>query len=504
MPLTSYSSSILDYGRVKVSQSKDCMLTVSNSGTDTLQIQDISSSKGIFAARPRSRTLALGQSFVDTISYTPTAIGPHSGEIIVRSNSATRSDTIVVSGFGFGEAIASINCSDITLGRVKIGQFRDTMIVVSNTGNDTLKISNVYSSDAVFTVRATNCVVPPSESFVDTIRYAPTKIGVMTASIIVVSNSPSTPDTVKISGFGFGEAAVVLSAPVISFGSIKVKQYRDTILTVSNSGNDTLKVLGVYSSCGAYTARPTSGSILPGQSLKDTIRFSPDTYGDLKAVITVLSNATPSRDTIHVFGVGVAGALKFNVTRFDLGLVLVGKSRDTTLIISNQGNDTLRIASISSKSPEIVCLPQSLIIPPGVSSTDTVKFIPRSLGPLSTTILFKGDGITSTDTVWLTGSGVTATTGIAGIALPTKFRIAQNYPNPFNPSTTFRFDLPIAATVSLRVFNTLGQVVATLASGRRDAGYHEVVWSANVASGIYFYRLTAGEFVETKKMMLLK
>ena len=89
-------------------------------------------------------------------------------------------------------------------------------------------------------------------------------------------------------------------------------------------------------------------------------------------------------------------------------------------------------------------------------------------------------------------------------ALPTQFSLDQNYPNPFNPSTTIRFVLPKAANVSLKVYNTLGQLVAALVDEHKEAGDQQVQWNANVPSGIYFFRLMAGEFVETKKAILLK
>jgi hypothetical protein len=88
--------------------------------------------------------------------------------------------------------------------------------------------------------------------------------------------------------------------------------------------------------------------------------------------------------------------------------------------------------------------------------------------------------------------------------MPVKFSLAQNYPNPFNPSTTISYSLPKTAFVSLRIFNTLGQEVATLVNEQKEAGYYQVRWNAVVPSGIYFYQLQAGEFVETKKMILLK
>jgi hypothetical protein len=89
-------------------------------------------------------------------------------------------------------------------------------------------------------------------------------------------------------------------------------------------------------------------------------------------------------------------------------------------------------------------------------------------------------------------------------ALPTEFGLRQNFPNPFNPTTNISYSLPRAAAVSLKIFNGLGQVVGMLVDEQKDAGYHQVQWNADVPSGIYFYRLQTGGFVETKKMVLVK
>lgn len=88
---------------------------------------------------------------------------------------------------------------------------------------------------------------------------------------------------------------------------------------------------------------------------------------------------------------------------------------------------------------------------------------------------------------------------------PETFSLAQNYPNPFNPVTTIRYGLPEKSLVRLEVFDVAGQRVAFLVDGERDAGYHDVKFNAeSLPSGIYFYRLLAGEFVETKKLILMK
>ena len=110
----------------------------------------------------------------------------------------------------------------------------------------------------------------------------------------------------------------------------------------------------------------------------------------------------------------------------------------------------------------------------------------------------------------------TFTTGIAtditdpSEILPKVFSLSQNYPNPFNPSTTIRFTLPRQTFVRLEIFNVLGQKVTTQVDQLMPAGDYTISWDGTdnagrpVSSGVYLYRITAGEFVDTRKMLLLK
>jgi hypothetical protein len=89
--------------------------------------------------------------------------------------------------------------------------------------------------------------------------------------------------------------------------------------------------------------------------------------------------------------------------------------------------------------------------------------------------------------------------------LPKEFALAQNYPNPFNPTTVINYQLPVAGNVSLKVYDVLGKEVMTLVNGRQEAGdYNVSLNAASLSSGVYFYRLQSGNFVQTKKMMLVK
>ncbi len=108
------------------------------------------------------------------------------------------------------------------------------------------------------------------------------------------------------------------------------------------------------------------------------------------------------------------------------------------------------------------------------------------------------------------GGQVSLAARTPGLALPTEFALSQNVPNPFNPSTQISFALPVAAKVNLAIYNVLGQHVKTLVAGDLRAGYQTITWDGTdftgrtVASGVYFYKLNAGDFAATKKMLMLK
>ena len=102
-----------------------------------------------------------------------------------------------------------------------------------------------------------------------------------------------------------------------------------------------------------------------------------------------------------------------------------------------------------------------------------------------------------------TSSGVTSVT--EGQVIPGEFRLEQNYPNPFNPSTTIKYELPKSSMVRLTVYDMLGREVASLMNETRGAGVYEVKFDAsNLSSGVYLYKLQAGDLVQTRKLLLVR
>lgn len=96
-------------------------------------------------------------------------------------------------------------------------------------------------------------------------------------------------------------------------------------------------------------------------------------------------------------------------------------------------------------------------------------------------------------------------TGSEISSLPKEFALQQNFPNPFNPTTSINYDLPVSSMVTLKIYDIAGKEIATLVNEQQNAGIYNVQFhGSNIASGVYFYRIEAGEFTQVKKMFLIK
>jgi hypothetical protein len=133
--------------------------------------------------------------------------------------------------------------------------------------------------------------------------------------------------------------------------------------------------------------------------------------------------------------------------------------------------------------------------------TDTLNFTYQTS---STAYTGADEGQPAGDLRWWKLTPVSVN-GPDGSMIPEAFVLGQNYPNPFNPTTKIRFDLPQSGTVVLKVFNIIGQDVATLVNGRMEAGTHEIVFEASrLTTGVYIYRLASGSNSASRRMLLVK
>jgi hypothetical protein len=175
----------------------------------------------------------------------------------------------------------------------------------------------------------------------------------------------------------------------------------------------------------------------------------------------------------------------------------------------NDSEDLIQGYEITPYFPWLPITPSSGTIPAGGQANliITVDFRGQDIVPDSS---YRAVIVIDNNSAITPHIPVTAVSGPVGINedipdLPREFGLYQNFPNPFNPATEIRFTLPFQSDVRLEIFNILGQKISTLVNGLMPAGYHSAIWNGNsAASGIYFYKLTAGDFQKVRQMTLIK
>ena len=199
------------------------------------------------------------------------------------------------------------------------------------------------------------------------------------------------------------------------------------------------------------------------------------------------------------------------VTSSTLGGVEFGDIGDVgtatkSFTVKNIGDQDLVVEGIFAGSQAFTASPASFTVVPGGSQEVEITFMPFVEDPYDTYLAIPNNDPNEFSVgIPITGQGLPTGVADSEDTLPTEYALAQNYPNPFNPSTTIQFSLPAAGNVKLVVYNTLGKQVAVLIDENMTAGSHEFNWQpTDLSSGVYFYHLTAGEFNNTKKMVLMQ
>jgi len=192
------------------------------------------------------------------------------------------------------------------------------------------------------------------------------------------------------------------------------------------------------------------------------------------------------------------------------GYVPYGDSLELHLEINNNSDQQIEINSIYNRnSVYSVSEPLPITLPPFGTATITVKFKPESSGEADyfdeLHLRWDTEGQRIAQVISLIGSTDPNFTSVDDEEGPTAYYLSQNYPNPFNPSTTIEYQIAEAGIVSLKIYDILAREVATLVNEEKSTGRYRVEFTASgLSSGIYFYQLIAGSFVETKKMILMK
>ncbi len=402
-PIIGVSGS-LAFGNVTTGAIATATLTITNSGNATLTVSSISYPAGFSGAF--SGTIAVGASTNITVTFAPDAVQSYGGTVTVNSDAASGTSTITASGAGAAAPTPIIGVSgSLAFGNVTTGAIATATLTITNSGNATLTVSSI-SYPAGFSGAFSGTIAVGASTNI-TVTFAPDAVQSYGGTVTVNSDAAGGTSTSTVSGAGAAAPTPIIGVSgSLSFGNVTIGAIATATLTVANSGNATLTVSSISYPLGFSGA--FSGTIVAGASTNITVTFTPIAVQSYDGTVTVNSDASSGTSTISASGagaavptavIGVSGSLAF-------GNVITGAIATATLTITNSGNSTLTVNSISY--PTGFGGAFSGAIAAGGSHAVTVTFAPMAVQSYGGTVTVNSDATGGASIISASGAGVAA------------------------------------------------------------------------------------------------
>jgi len=394
------------------------------------------------------------QAFTVLLTHNPTTLQLDPAGWILKDKDSVKSFLLAPGSLNFGQTF--------------VFDPRTDSVTVTNAGLSTLIILSAVPTDSVYSVQPTGASIPPQQSQKFFVTFRPRASGSKNGKIFFYHNAAPVPDMLSLTGIGvsrrysFRRGWNLLSVPV------SAPDRRTTTLFPSAA-----------SSAWDYVGSDYVSAETLQNGIGYWLRFNMDTT-------IFLNGATQSSDTIEVQeGWNLIGSISTPIAVSSI------VSDPPSMVTSNFFTFTGTYSTVDTIVPARACWVKVLnagelyvsSAPGAKASAGTIRVVPMNEFPPS---------LPTEDQSHL-------------LHLPDHFSLAQNFPNPFNPETRFEFQISEFALVNLNVYDVLGREVASIVHELLAPGVYTRSWNAGtLPSGIYYYRLTAGKFIESKKLLLLR
>ncbi len=306
------SVSSLSFGNVAVGSTATLPLSVTNTGTDTVNISAASISGGVFTviSGSGSATLAAGQTDTVQVQFAPTSITPATGTLSVTSDASNPLLSIALSGTGL-QAQISANPTSVNFGGIAVGYTDSIPIILKNTGNQTLTFSQVSVTGSGFaqTGLSTSTTIAAGATTTFNATFDPSATGTANGSITLATNGSPSPLVISLTGNGQATSLLLGASPAtLAFGNVLDQSSSQKTTSITNNGNANVTISGVTVTGAGFTASGiANGTVLtPGQSVTLTVTFAPTSGGAVSgANVSIASNATNSPAVVALTGTGM-------------------------------------------------------------------------------------------------------------------------------------------------------------------------------------------------------
>ncbi|MCK9409146.1 MAG: choice-of-anchor D domain-containing protein, partial [Bacteroidetes bacterium] len=406
-PAMTMSSSYPDFGTVPVGDSKKDSVMIYNTGSFPLIISELIFSSPHFTAVMTKATIAASDSAILYIVFAPQAEGTFNEWITLRNNIYGSGDDYRI--YPHGTATASqfeVVPVQLSFGNVRRGESKKDSVVIKNPGAAVLHVSSITCTVGGYIATPSTVDVPASDSTWVTVTFAPQSQGDYNGELIFYhSASTTSPDSVHVTGTGI-EPVFTADKLSFNFGSNVVGSMRIDSLFVTNSGNDELYIASIVSSDSIqFKITPTTAVVNPNEKQKFTVTFAPALMGTQSGNLKFFHNGNPDTNIVAMTGFGILPV--FSVTRriVDIGEVRVDSMRSDTITITNAGNTSLAVTSITVSDSQFTVSPTSVILNSGSKKEFILTFNPlRPRGNKKAVVLFRHNGALAADTVMVKGT----------------------------------------------------------------------------------------------------
>lgn len=394
VPLIEVAEDTIDFGKLRVDRCKDSTAVVRSMGSATLDVGIATLEGDIthFVIRTTdSLHIPVEEDELLGVAFCPKDTGCFEAVVRIRSNGGER--TVRLFGCGILPEISTL--SDIDFGRVRVGICKDTTITITNPGTDTLTIADQIFTNTDFS--AVSPVLPvriaPGESAQFTLRFCANVRGVVTGTDTIISDARDPDWPIGLRGQGIrGELSF---EEVLDFGEVLVGSCKDSFVTITNIGDDTLFVVDppVLGAFFTVTAGQLPIALAPGASAELFIRFCPTGEIEYTATDSIRPLDPVSAKRLAVLGKGVKGLLSVP-NAIDHLCVILGETIFDTLVIENEGSGIANTitASVSPSDLTLVRSPATSLAP-GAKDSIIVRFTPTAIGDFRGEIRIGSNGL---------------------------------------------------------------------------------------------------------------
>jgi len=424
VPVASVNPSSLDFGNEPLGQTSAAkVVTVQNTGNADLLVQPttISGDFAISSDTCSNQTVPAGSTCTIDVTFTPTQADPRTGALTITDNAADSPQTVSLGGTGT-QPVLSLSTPSLTFGSQFVGTTSAAQTVtIANLGNGDLQVSNVSvtgNNPGDFSASPSGCGdVPTGGTCTISVTFTPSASGARAAALSILSNAPSSPDQVTLSGTGLNPRLSLSPSPM-NFQNVLVGQSKTSTLTFLNSGTDPTHLTGAnlsgpnagdFSLIGPSLTCQGGPPVVPaGGSCSVNITFTPGAVGPRSATLTIPNDSSDGSQQLTLSGNGASPGISVGPPTLSFPAQGTGTTSSAQpVVVTSSGTSPLTVSSATVSGPFQVSTDGCSgagPINPGNTCAVQVVFAPTTTGAASGTLTITSDG--GTKTVALSGTGI--------------------------------------------------------------------------------------------------